>query len=301
MKAMKALVLGAGGYIGRHLVHALRRQGHAVAAYHGRSGPAEGRVDITDAQALSALDWGVDAVFMLAGATGTQASFADPEAYVRANEIGLVTVLQAIRQSPHRPRVVFPSSRLVYRGADQALPENAELEARTVYAANKIACEFLLRSYSQAFDLPHTIFRVCVPYGNSQSDQYSVGTLGHFIRQATQTGRIRLYGDGSLRRTFSHIDDLCNTLARAAALPAAQNQTYNLPGEDLSLLQAAQIIASRLGAEIDFTPWPPLDLRIESGSTVFDASKLLALLPDAAPHRMASWASALAAAKDTPT
>jgi UDP-glucose 4-epimerase len=290
---MKALVLGAGGYIGLHMVHALRARGHEVVAYHGRHGPLEGRLDIGDAQALSAVDWAVDRVFVLAGATGTMASFADAEGYVRSNEIGLLNVLHAVRQSAYRPRVVFPSSRLVYKGSPLPLPETAEQEAKTVYAANKIACEWHLRSHAAAFDLPYSIFRVGVPYGNSQSEQYSVGTLGHFIRQASGQGSIRLYGDGSLRRTFSHVDDICSTLIDGATRADFENETFNMPGEDLSLLDVAQIIAGRLGASIAFAPWPPLDERIESGSTVFDCAKLLRLLPGAAPRRMAQWASVI--------
>lgn len=290
---MKSIVFGAGGYLGRHLVHALQQDGHEVAAYHGRHGPLDARLDVSDALALSAVDWAVDRVFMLAGATGTLASFEDAAAFTRSNEIGLLNVLEAVRHSAHRPRIVFPSSRLVYRGAEIALRETATLEAKTVYAANKIACEHLLRSYANAFEIPHTIYRICVPYGNSRSDQYSVGTLGNFIQQAVSTGHIRLYGDGSLRRTFSHVDDICRILIDGAGRQDFENHTFNLPGEDLSLLEAAQIIAARLGAAIQFAPWPPLDQRIESGSTVFDSTRLLQLMPEAPTRRMAAWAEAM--------
>ena len=291
---MKCVVLGAGGYLGRHLVAALRAQGHEVMAAATRAGPAECRVDIGDAETLTRVDWAVDLVFLFAGVTGTTASFKNHQGYVRGNELGLLNVLESIRRSSYRPRLVFPSSRLVYKGADSALPETAELEAKTVYAANKIACEFHLRAFSNAFDIPHTIFRICVPYGNSQGSEYSFGTVGNFIKQALDTGRISLYGDGSPRRTFTHVDDLCNFMVLGSASSDFKNETFNIPGDNLSLLQAAEIIGARLGAAIKFTPWPSFDLRIESGSTVFDGRKTQTRLPSVAARNMTQWAATIA-------
>ena len=291
---MKCLVLGASGYIGRHLVAALRAQGHQVVVAPSRSAAAQSRVDIGDAESLTRVDWAVDTVFVFAGMTGTAASFKDAQGYLHGNEGGLLNVLESIRVSGHRPRVVFPSTRLVYKGNSQPLPETAELEAKTVYAANKIACEFTLRAFSNAFDIPHTIVRVCVPYGNSQGREYSFGTVGNFVKQASETGRIVLYGDGSPRRTFTHIDDLCSYVVAAAASADFENGTFNIPGDDLSLLQAADLIAERLGAEVAFGPWPAFDLRIESGSTVFDGSKIQSRLPLVRARNMAQWAASIA-------
>lgn len=291
---MKCLVFGAGGYLGRHLVAALRAAGHAVVAAPSRADTPESRVDICDARTLTRLDWAVDVVFVFAGVTGTTASFKNHVSYVTCNEVGLLNVLESIRLSSYRPRVVFPSSRLVYKGSQSPLHETAELEAKTVYAANKIACEFHLRAFSKAFDIPHTIFRVCVPYGNSQDATYSFGTIGNFIRQALETRRISLYGDGSLRRTFTHVDDLCSLVARASSSANFENGTFNIPGNDLSLLEAAELIGARLGAAIEFTPWPSFDLRIETGSTVFDGTSTQSRLPLMAVRNMAQWAANIA-------
>lgn len=291
---MKCLIFGANGYIGRHLLPALRAQGHEVVV-HGHEGDHElRRPDITDAHTLSSVDWAVDRVFLFAGVTGTSASFQNFETYVRGNEIGLLNVLESIRQSEHRPRVVFPSSRLVYKGSDVPLHETAALEAKTVYAANKIACEMYLRAYANAFGIPHTIFRVCVPYGNSRGDQYSFGTIGNFISQAIKTGRIRLYGDGSVRRSFTHIDDLCRLVIQGSIHSGFENETFNIPGENFSLLDAAKLIATRLNAVTETTAWPALDLRIESGSTVFDGTKMLTLLPTSMSENLAEWATTIA-------
>jgi UDP-glucose 4-epimerase len=291
---MKCLVLGAGGYLGSHLAQALRNAGHDVRAV-ARTGPGGEPVDVGDLKSLQVLDWAVDRVFMFAGVTGTTASFNQYPHFVAGNQLSLLNVLECIRQSAHRPRVVFPSTRLVYKGSEQPLPETAELEARTVYAASKIACERHLQAYANAFEIPYTVVRVCVPYGNALGGRYSYGTVGNFIQQSFDSGRIRLYGDGSLRRTFTHVEDICRAIVLGAAREDFANQVFNLPGEDLSLLQAAQLIATRLEARIELTPWPEFDQRIESGSTVFDGSRLEARLPGLVQQSFGRWVMSIPA------
>jgi UDP-glucose 4-epimerase len=290
---MRCLLLGAGGYLGQHLRAALRLQGHELSLPDPGPDGSSVRLDLAEPDSLAGIDWQVDCIYMLAGVTGTGVSFPDHRRFVHGNELSLLNVLEAVRSSPHRPRLVFPSSRLVYRGADRPLTEEASLEARTVYAANKIACEFYLRAYAQAHEVPYTILRIGVPYGNTCSADYSFGTVGSFIRQATTQRKISLYGGGAVRRSFSHVADICTALVAAGGHGALANGLFNMPGEDFSLHEVALLIAQRAGAVVETRPWPDADWRIESGSTVFDGSKLLAELPDLLRHSLAEWALGL--------
>lgn len=289
---MKCLVIGAAGYLGRHLVPALRAAGHEVTSV-SRNGEAGSAADVGNLESLQALDWDVDRVFQFAGVTGTTASFNDFQAFVAGNQTGLLNVLDCIRRSGHRPRIVFPSTRLVYKGSERPLAEGADLEARTVYAATKIACELHLQAFARAFGIPFTVFRICVPYGNSQGGRYSYGTVGNFIQQAVDTGRISLYGDGSLRRTFTHVDDICQAIVLGGEEDNCENEIFNIPGEDFSLLEAAGQIATQCGATIELAPWPEFDMRIESGSTVFDGAKLSARTPWRTKQRMHEWVTSI--------
>jgi UDP-glucose 4-epimerase len=294
---MRCLLLGASGYLGRHLRPALMSLGLEVHVPTQDSGQ---RLDLSNAKSLEGLSWDVDRVFMFAGTTGTYASFVRAEDYLRGNELALLNVLSAIRESRHRPRVIFPSSRLVYSGSERPLSEDSPQEARTVYAANKIACERLLQAYSIAHEVPYTIFRICVPYGNTCGADYSFGTIGNFINQALNFKCIRLYGDGTSRRTFTHIGDICQALISGGLSEGAENNIFNIPGEDLTLLKAARCIADVFSANIELTPWPEMDLRIESGSTVFDGLRLKALLGWEPSYSMNRWAATLSPTRNMP-
>lgn len=276
----KCAVIGGKGYIGKHLAFYLRGRGYGVMSYDVVPCNEDKYqcVDMTNKESISQIDLNVDFIFMFAGLTGTYAGFDAYEKYISINEIALLNLLDAIRKSEYRPKVIFPSTRLVYKGYDKPLKEDDEKESKTVYAANKLACEGYLQAYHDSFDIPYTVFRICIPYGNLLSTDYSFGTVGFFIKQAKSRKDITLYGGGSIKRTFTHMEDLCYQIVEGAMKHESDGQIYNIGGETLSLRLAAEIVASKFGTNVVAVPWPEKDLRIESDHTYFDDTKIQALL-----------------------
>lgn len=287
---MKAIIFGANGYLGRHLTCFLRETGHEVNIPMAEDSTI---LNLQDLNSLSQVNFDVDAVFMFAGATGTVISFDQYKKFLLANELSLLNVLDCIRRSSFRPRVIFPSTRLVYAGAEDCLPESGPKEFKTPYSINKIACEYYLQAYSGAFDIPFTIIRISVPYGNRLGGECSYGTVDSFIQQARNTGLINLYGGGYVRRTFSHVEDLCRITISAAVSPEAINGIFNMPGEDLSLREAAFLIAIKLGASLQDSDWPELDARIETGSTKFNSDRIESILNESIKYRFADWVNSI--------
>ena len=273
----KCAIIGSKGYIGKHLEYYLKQKKNDVVCYDVVESEDVNyhRCDLTDFESVRRIiDLKVDYIFMFAGLTGTYVGFDNANIFVNVNEMGLINLLNCIRESKYRPKIIFPSTRLIYKGADKALKEDDEKETKTIYAVNKIACENLLYAYRQNFDIPYTIFRICVPFGNMFSDDYSFGTIGFFIRQASNDRRITLYGDGSIKRTFTSMHDLCKQIVEVGMERVSDGEIYNIGGHTYSLRNAAEIIASYYKAEISFISWPERDLKMESGSTYFDSSKI---------------------------
>ena len=277
---MKCAVIGGKGFIGKHLAFYLKGRGYDVKTYDIIPGEEESYlcVDMTNSESVSKIDLNVDYIYMFAGLTGTYVGFDAYEKYININEIALLNLLDAIRKSEFRPKVIFPSTRLVYKGYDKPLKEEDEKESKTIYAANKIACEGYLQAYRDSFDIPYTIFRICIPYGNMLSTDYSFGTVGFFIKQAKAGKDITLYGGGTIKRTFTHMEDLCYQIVEGALKRDSDGQVYNVGGETLSLRQAAEIVAKKFGTKVVDVPWPERDLRIESDHTYFDDTKIQCLL-----------------------
>lgn len=225
------------------------------------------KIDITSPESVASIDLSVDYIFMFAGLTGTYAGFDKYQTYNAINEIGLLNLLDAIRNSEYRPKIIFPSTRLVYKGIDRPLKESDEKETKTIYAVNKIACEGLLQAYKASFDIPYVVFRICIPYGNLLSADYSFGTVGFFIKMAMAGKNITLYGGGNIKRTFTHMEDLCYQVVEGAFNSNSDGEIYNVGGETYSLRQVADIIAAKFGTNVVEVPWPERDLRIESNHT----------------------------------
>jgi len=276
---LKALVFGANGYIGSHLVYFLKGTNFRIKAFDIQEKFDDPEVDyfkldITKIDNFKNIDWNVDYIYMFAGITGTNNGFDNYYNYVNINEIGLLNILNEVRNSKFRPRIVYPSTRLVYKGSVHPLMENDKKNPKTIYAVNKIACENNLELYRSAFDIPYTIYRICVPYGNTLLSDYSYGTIGFFLNQVKNKGLINLYGDGSLRRTFTNIVDICNQIISTSQSSKSINQIYNTIGEDYSLKEIATLISQKYNAKITFSEWPEKDFRIESGHTVFNSEKI---------------------------
>lgn len=277
---MKISIIGANGYIGKHLTYYLQQMGETPMCYDIQYEERKNykQVNLTDNKSVLSIDLNVDYIYMFAGLTGTYAGFDDYETYVRINEVGLLNLLDAIRKSAYRPKVVFPSTRLVYKGVDKPLAEDDEKETKTLYAINKLACEGILYAYKQSFDIPYTIVRICIPYGNLLSTDYSFGTVGFFIKQAKSGKDITLYGGGNIKRTFTHMEDLCYQIVNVVSKEESNGEIYNIGGQTLSLRDAALIIAQKFGIKVVSVEWPDRDLRIESDHTYFDDTKIQTLL-----------------------
>ena len=285
-------VIGANGYIGKHIVSYLQRHYDVnVDSYDIVTEcdlPNYHKVDLTDKESIKGLNLDIDYIFMFAGLTGTYNGFNEYEKFISINELGLLNLLDAIKNSEYRPKVIFPSTRLVYKGVDKSLKEDDLKECKTIYAANKLACEGYLQAYHDSFDIPYTIFRICLPYGNLLSTDYSFGTVGFFIRQAKAGKDITLYGGGNIKRTFTHMEDLCYQIIEGSFHHESNGQTYNVGGETLSLHDAAEIIAAKYGTKVTEIPWPERDLRIESSHTYFDDTKIRSLLRNMNPYKKLS-------------
>lgn len=273
---MRCAVIGSNGYIGSHLVTYLKSIGVEVSCYDIQEKDEYGytTIDLLDKGTIDKINLNVDYIFLMSGLTGTYAGFDKYEQFVDLNEKSLLHLLNAIRISTFRPRIVFPSTRLVYQGSECPLTEDAEKNPKTLYAVNKLACEYLLKIYQISFDIPYTIFRICVPYGNLLSDKYSFGTIGFFIQKAQSGQDIPLYGGGELKRTFTSVADICMIMYRGVLSNGSENEIFNIGGDSLKLKEAALLIARKYKVGTTSTPWPDKDLRIESGSTFFCDDKL---------------------------
>ena len=277
----KIAVIGANSYIARNLIYVLRHRMpecelvlYDIAEKHADNEVHYKCVNIFDVDSLRQIDLDCETIYMFVGKTGSTNGFEHPEDFIKINELSLINLLNEYRRQHSAAKIIFPSTRLVYKGSEQLLKENAEKDFKSVYAVSKHACERYLELYRQVFEIRYCIFRICLPYGTIIPGVSSYGTADFMISQAKNNKNIVLYGTGEARRTLTYIEDLCNVLIDGAFSPKCENDIFNIGGEDFSLREMAELISKKYKANVKCVPWPDMAYKIESGNTVFDDSKL---------------------------
>lgn len=291
-------IIGANSYIARNVIHVLQKdyRDSEVLAYDNTEQQADdfeyyAQLDILSEASIKKIDFSVDIIFMFIGKTGSMNGFDEYHTFIDINEISLLNVLNEYRRQNSRAKIIFPSTRLVYKGKKGLQDEAAEKEFKTIYAINKFACEQYLEMYHRMYGVQYSIFRICVPYGTLIPGAASYGTAEFMLSKALKGEDISLYGNGSVRRTITYIGDLCRTLIEGAAADECVNDIYNIGGEDYSLKEMAELIAKKYCIGIKYVDWPDKVLKIESGDTVFNSSKLEQIINIENKKTFSEWIS----------
>jgi UDP-glucuronate 4-epimerase len=235
------LVTGAAGFIGFHLAERLLREGRAVIGLDNLSpyydvGLKQARLarlkahnrfsfaplDLTQGPELRSLvETTRPAVLVnLAAQAGVRYSLSNPQAYVDANLVGFLNVLEASRHGEVK-HLVYASTSSVY-GANTKMPFSTDDPVDhplTLYAATKRANELMAHSYSHLFGIPATGLRFFTVYGPWGRPDMA---LFLFTRAILAGEPIDVFAGGELERDFTYIDDIIEGVRRVIDLvPAA--------------------------------------------------------------------------------
>ena len=219
---MKALVTGATGFVGGHLVERLARDGHEVTALVRSPGKAARllkpdirleRGDLHDAAALSRAVDGQDVVFHVAGSVAAR----NEAAYLAGNRDGTRNVVRAA-EAAGSPRFVHVSSMAAGGPSRKGVPMTAADQPRpvTAYGRSKLAAEEVVRASA----LPWTILRPPTIYGPNDRDNLIK------VFRIARTGIAPVFGDGSMELSAVYAPDLADALVLAAKAPTAAGQVY---------------------------------------------------------------------------
>jgi UDP-glucose 4-epimerase len=260
---VKTLVTGGAGFIGSHLVARLVAEGHDVVVLDDLStgdatavAPAARLVvaDVCDPAEVRAAVEGREVVFHLAAHRAIARSIDDPAGTDRANSQGTVTVLQAAADAPP-PRVVYSSSSSVYgEPASTPVREDAATVPLSPYAVSKLAGEHYCRVFGDLYGLETISLRYFNVYGPGQpSDGHYATVVPLFVEALLSGRRPVVYGDGSLARDFTYVDDVvAATLAAAGAPSAVRGRVYNVgAGHPCSLVELLGTIGRLTGVAPD--------------------------------------------------
>ncbi|MFG3099180.1 NAD-dependent epimerase/dehydratase family protein [Streptomyces sp. NPDC048182] len=281
---MRVLVTGSAGFIGSHVVEALRAGGHEAVRFDVREDPG---ADVRDAGAVGRALAGVDAVCHQAAMVGLGDGVVDAAEYVSRNDLGTAVLVAAMAEAGVR-RLVLAGSMVVYGegryecprhgvvrpgpraaadldagrfeppcpvcGADLApglVGEDAPADPRNVYATTKLAQEHLAAAWARTTGGAAVSLRYHNVYGPRMPRDTPYAGVASFFRSALARGEApRVFEDGRQRRDFVHVRDVAaaNVAALAAERPAGTLTAYNTgSGEPHTVGEMARALAHAHG------------------------------------------------------
>ena len=234
---MRALVTGASGFAGGHLVEALKHKGAEILACGGPHDANSGYrpIDLSDAQSLrDALDsFRPTVVFHLAAQTFVPESLRSPAETYEVNVMGTVRLAEAVRTyaGGPRPRMLFTSSAEVYgrrEAGEFPLRETLDLRPATPYGASKAAAETVLLAHARGFDLDVVVARAFNHIGPGQNERFVVASLAaQLARVASGEAPHLLVGNLSAARDFLDVRDVVAAYVALAA-DGERGEVYNV-------------------------------------------------------------------------
>jgi UDP-glucuronate 4-epimerase len=277
-----ALITGAAGFIGSHLTRRLIKEGWQVvgldnfcdfydpqikrrrAEQLAEAGPftlIEGDIRDADTVDRAFAAHQPQLVVHIAAMAGVRPSIERPKYYTEVNLDGTVNVLNAC--VGHKAgKLLFASSSSVY-GNNEKVPfaEDDPVEKPiSPYAATKRAGELICHTYWHLYRLPIFCLRFFTVFGPSQRPDLAIAKFMRLMRDGKP---IPMYGDGTMSRDFTYVDDIVEGIMAAAAR-CDRYGIYNLGGHSpVTVKQLIEAIERVSGtkANIDQQPEQPGDVR----------------------------------------
>jgi nucleoside-diphosphate-sugar epimerase len=265
---LKVLITGGAGFIGSHLAERHLAMGDAVYVIDDLSTGSIANIQhlkvhpefvyhidsVNNVHLMAELVDLCDVIYHMAAAVGVRLILDSPvrtiETNIRCTEI--VLSLAEVK----RKRVLIASSSEVYGKQEQVpfredddLVLGATSKARWSYACSKAIDEFLAIAYWKEKNVPTVIARLFNTVGPRQTGRYGM-VIPNFVVQALTDADIRVFGDGTQSRCFTHVNDAVDALVAVAGHPDANGQVYNVGSEhEITILELATKIKEMTGSK----------------------------------------------------
>lgn len=287
------LVTGGLGFIGSNLCIELIRQGARVtiidnmlprqggSLFNIRDIAQKVAVNISDVRnqlSMNHLVKGKDYIFHLAGQVNHVDSMKNPLQDLEINCRGTLVLLEALRHYNRDAKVIFAGTRGEY-GSSVSLPvdEDHPTNPKGIYAVTNLTAEKLVLVYDDVFKVKGTCLRITNTYGprhQMMHDEY--GVFNWFIRKAMDNEEIPVMGDGRILRDFLYVDDLVDSMLKAASTDGAYGRVMNVgTGVPVSFFDLAEKIVAIAGSgKTRFTDFTQERKEVEPGDYYADITRI---------------------------
>jgi dTDP-glucose 4,6-dehydratase len=263
---LKLLVTGAAGFIGSNFVRMIAKgelQGFSSVkvldklTYAGVKANLEPAADLSryefvqgdicDSQVVSELLKDVDVVVNFAAESHVDRSISGAADFVQTNIVGVQVLLDAIKASGRKIRLLQVSTDEVYGSIESgSWTEDRPLQPNSPYSASKASGELLARSYNKTHSMDVVITRCSNNYG---THHFPEKLIPLFITNLIEGKKVPIYGTGENVRDWLHVDDHCRGIYQVL-INGTSGEVYNIGGGgELTNNEITSLILEAMGAD----------------------------------------------------
>lgn len=169
-------------------------------------------LDITKADII-----GKDIICHLASTVDNYHILDDPFIDVETNIKGTIKLLEACKDLPKKPKIIFFSTFFVYGNeysrTKKPITEESKTEPLAIYPATKLCTESIIKLYSRLFGIPYIICRLTNVYDEHEDyNNRKKGALNYMIMQAVKGESLSVYKGGNFKRDYIYLDDVISAV-----------------------------------------------------------------------------------------
>jgi nucleoside-diphosphate-sugar epimerase len=258
---IKVLVTGGRGFLGTQIVKELAQRGYRVRVVDYRVGtgfddPCDGfveyaQLDLRDRADANLAFAGCDVCVALAARCGGIGFFNRLPAEILDDNARILSASFNAARSERLRRIIYVSSSCVFDGSSARPAVESDVDSDPAppagYPFSKLVGEHYCKAYAEQFALDYTILRPFNAYGPGEMPGLTAGESHVIPDLATKLLRgeipLRIFGDGSQTRSFTHVSDIARGVVLALEDSHAINEDFNLGHpREISILQLAQML-----------------------------------------------------------
>lgn len=284
---MKALVIGAAGFVGPYLCKNLLDNGFDVLATKLENENSKGECKFVNLNILKKEEidtllksFAPDVIFHLAAQSSVKLSWERPQLTFNINVIGAINLLESVKEFAKNAKVVLIGSGEEYGQIDQSkLPvkEDTKIEANNFYAVSKATQNSIGRIYAKAYGLNVVSVRAFNHIGVGQLDTFVIPSFCKQVVEIEKTNKpgVIKVGNLSSKRDFTDVRDIVNAY-RLLALKGKSGETYNVgSGHSYKIEDLLNIILSLTNASVKVEIDPARFRPVDTPEVRADISKLV--------------------------
>jgi UDP-glucose 4-epimerase len=246
---LNVAVIGANGFIGKHLTRSLMLNANLNIHLFGRNDCNEFKnelpyykFDLNDINQIHNYFKKIEIVYYLASGTIPSSSWNYPNIEIENNLLPFINFLNLLTEYKLKKVILVSSAGTIYGPSNEKLTEESNKIPFSPYGITKLCMENFLRYFEIKEKIKYDIFRVSNVYGPGQDISKGLGIINTFLEKIISDQKITVYGNGSNTRNYVNVQDVAKILSFSVNSLNKSN-IYNLASDDnISINQLIKLI-----------------------------------------------------------